>query len=209
MSDLVQGTEEWHAARCGRITASRIADVMARTKSGYGAGRKNYMAELVVERMTEAPTEGFVSAEMRWGIEQEPSARFEYAMRCADVETIGFVLHPELDYSGASPDGLVGDDGMVEIKCPNTATHIETIETGTIKRQYLLQMQWQMACTDRQWCDFVSYDPRMRDRRLIFYRQRVERDEKLIAEIRAEVEKFHGELRGKIERLQQWAKEAT
>jgi putative phage-type endonuclease len=193
---IEQGTQEWLQQRCGRITASRIVDVMAKTKSGYGASRKSYMTELLVERVTGVPTEHYVNAAMQWGTDQEPHAREEYAMRYGvDVEQTGYVAHPAMDFAGASPDGLVGYDGLVEIKCPATATHIETILNGKVPRKYLLQMQWQMACTASDWCDFVSYDPRINDARLNLYCTRVQRDNALIAEIESEVRKFEEELR--------------
>lgn len=189
---MKQRTEEWFQARLGRVTASRIADVMAKTKSGYGAGRKNYMAELLVERLTGETAESFVSSAMQWGTDHEDEARAEYEF-VADclVDEVGFVEHPTL-FSGASPDGLVGEDGMVEIKCPNTATHIETLLSGTVDRKYRLQMQWQMECSGRQWCDFVSYDPRLAGHEIRVIR--VERDAKLIEQITHEVEVFLVEL---------------
>jgi putative phage-type endonuclease len=160
------------------------------------------MTELLVERVTGVPTEHYVNAAMQWGTDQEPNAREEYEIRYGvEVELVGYVAHPEMDYAGASPDGLVGDDGLIEIKCPATATHIETILGGKVPRKYLLQMQWQMSCTDRQWCDFVSYDPRIDDARLNLYCTRVQRDDALIAEIEAEVRKFEQELQIMQERL--------
>lgn len=167
--DCIQGTPEWHSARAGRVTASRIADLTAKTKSGWGAGRANYLAELVAERLTGTVAEGFSSAAMKWGTDMEPEARTSYSfMRDQEVTPVGFVIHPTIEMSGASPDGLVGDDGLVEIKCPNTATHIETLLSGTVPEKYIKQMQWQMACTGRKWCDFVSYDPRLPARMQLF-----------------------------------------
>jgi putative phage-type endonuclease len=199
---IEQGTAEWKQQRCGKITASRIADVMAKTKSGYGASRKTYMTELLVERVTGVPTEHYVNAAMQWGTDQEPNAREEYEVRYGvEVELVGYVSHPAIDFAGASPDGLVETEGMVEIKCPATATHIETILGGKVPRKYLLQMQWQMACTVRQWCDFASYDPRIDDARLNLYCTRVQRDDALIAEIEAEVRQFEQELQIMQERL--------
>lgn len=161
--EVEQGTDEWRQVRCGRITASRIGDLMATTRSGPAASRKNYIAELVAERLTGQPQDGgFVSAAMQWGIDQEQFAIGTYeAKRDAWVTRVGFVTHPDIEMAGCSPDGLVDDDGMVQVKCPNTATHIATIRGGPIDRKYLLQMQWEMACTGRAWSDFVSYDPRL------------------------------------------------
>jgi putative phage-type endonuclease len=198
---MIQGSAEWHQARCGKVTASRIADVMARTKTGYGAGRANYMAELVAERLSGVPAEGFTNSAMAWGTEQEPEARRAYEFwRNAEVEETGFVPHPKIAMSGASPDGLVGSDGLVEIKSPNTATHLETLLGSPIDRKYLLQMQWQMACTGRAWCDFVSFDPRLPEVYKM-YIYRVTADAALQSEIEAEVRKFLDELDAKVSEL--------
>lgn len=191
---MEQRSDDWFAARLGKVTASRVADLMSRTKSGYSASRTNYAAQLVAERLTGYREPTFVSAAMAHGTDTEPQARaaYEFETGLSVVET-GFVDHPSIGMSGASPDGLVGDDGLVEIKCPNTATHIETLRGGSIARKYLLQMQWQMACTERQWCDFASYDPRM-PIEMQLHVTRVERDDDLIAEIAAEVTAFLNEV---------------
>ncbi|MCJ8335593.1 MAG: YqaJ viral recombinase family protein [Epibacterium sp.] len=189
-----QGTPEWHAERCGKVTASRIADVMAKTKSGPGAARKNYMAELLTERLTGQPRESFTSSAMQWGTDTEPQARAMYALEYnVDVVEVGFVPHPDLAKAGASPDGLVYDDGLVEIKCPNTATHIETLRTEKIDRRYILQMNWQMICTGREWCDFVSFDPRLPDAMQMFVKT-VLLDGDLSVEINQSVADFLAEL---------------
>lgn len=160
--DCEQGSPEWHAARCGKVTASRLADVTAKTRSGWGAGRANYAAELVAERLTGQQAERFTNAAMQWGTEKEAEARTLYAfMKSVTVLTVGCVRHPTIADALASPDGLVGAEGLVEIKCPNTATHIESLLGGEIDAKYIKQMQFQMACTGRKWCDFVTYDPRM------------------------------------------------
>lgn len=167
--NCVQGTPEWHAARAGRVTASRMADLTAKTRTGFGASRANYLAELVAERLTGTVAESFTNAAMKWGTEMEPEARSAYSfMLDKEVVPVGFVIHPTIEMAGASPDGLVGDDGLVEIKCPNTATHIDTLLTGAVPDKYIKQMQWQMACTGRKWCDFVSYDPRLPARMQMF-----------------------------------------
>lgn len=202
MDDIVQGTPEWHAIRLGKVTASRVADVIAMTKSGPGAARKNYEAELIAERLTGQPAQRFTNAAMEWGTATEAEARAAYAFHTdADVTEIGFVAHPTIADSGASPDGLVGSDGLVEIKCPNTATHIDTMLGGTVPGKYLTQMQWQMACTGRQWCDFVSFDPRLPERQRLFIR-RVDRDQERIEELQSEVVKFLAEMAVKIEKLE-------
>ena len=191
---MKQRTDEWHEARLGKVTASRISDIMTKTKSGYGAGRKNYMAELIAERLTGTWANGFTSAAMERGTEVEPIARAEYEFETDTVVAeVGFIDHPTIEMSGASPDGLIDYDGMIEIKCPNTATHIDTLITKQIAKKYMLQMQWQMACAGRLWCDFVSYDNRLPEE----YRQciiRVDRDEILCAEMNLEIQIFLGHL---------------
>lgn len=195
MLDLAeQRSEQWFSDRAGCVTASRIADVMAKTAKGYGAGRANYMADLIAERLTGIPKQGFMNAAMQHGTDTEPQARAMYELEhgVTVVET-GFVPHPTLGNTGASPDGLVGDDGLVEIKCPNTATHIDTLRGAPIDRKYLLQMHWQMLCTERQWCDFASFDPRL-PLEMQLHVRRVELDAELAEEITAEVTKFLSEL---------------
>ena len=204
MSDPIvslQGTPEWIAARIGKVTASRISDMMAKTKSGWGASRKNYAAELLAERLTAQAAEGYVSFEMKRGIELEPEARAAYEWyRDETVELTGFVAHPRIALSGASPDGLVGKDGLVEFKCPNTATHVATLLGGEISNDYILQCQFQMACTGRKWDDWVSYDPRLPEHMRLFVR-RVPRDEEKIAEIEREVQAFIAEIDETVNKL--------
>lgn len=191
---LEQGTDEWFAARLGKITASRVSDVMAKTRSGYGASRKNYMMELLCQRLTGNREDGFTSAAMQRGIDMEPVARAAYEIATgADVDTVGFVVHPEFQDMGASPDGLVGDEGMIEIKCPNTAQHVACIQSGEPDSKYWWQMQFQMYCTGRKWCDFVSFDDRMPEELQLFV-VRVERDDQAIADLRDECLEFLGEL---------------
>lgn len=201
MSEIVQGSEEWLAVRVGKVTASRVADVTARTKTGYGASRANYMAELIAERLTGEPAERFTNAAMKWGTEQEPDARVAYEFRVdAEVVQVGFVPHPAIAMTGASPDGLVGEDGLVEIKCPNTSTHIETLLGQKVPGKYITQMMWQLACTGRQWCDFVSFDPRMPEHMRLFVK-RVHRDDALIASLENDVAGFLAELDQKVTEL--------
>jgi putative phage-type endonuclease len=156
---MEQRTEEWFAARCGKVTASRVADIIAKTKSGPSASRENYLAQLVCERMTGKPAESYSNSAMQWGTDTEPFARAAYEARMDILVTeVGFIDHPWITMSGASPDGLA-NEGMVEIKCPNTATHIQTLLDRKVPEKYITQMMWQMACADRPWCDFVSFDP--------------------------------------------------
>lgn len=185
-----QRSPEWYAARLGKLTASRIAEALATTKTGWGASRANVRAELVCERLTGSPADNYVNAAMQWGIDQEPAARAAYEFfRDCDVELIAFVDHPRIAMSGASPDGYVGRDGLVEVKCPQTAQHIETLLGESIPDRYRKQMLWQMACTGRQWCDFVSFDPRL-PAAMQLHVQRVERDDKEIAKLEKDVELF-------------------
>lgn len=203
--DLEQRSEEWHQIRLGKVTASRIGDLTAKTRSGWGASRKNYMAQLTAERLTGIPASTFTNAAMQWGTDTEPFAREAYEIATGElVEEIGFVLHPDIEHSGASPDGLVGDQGLLEIKCPNTATHIDTLLAPSIDKKYQQQMQWQMACTGREWCDFVSFDPRMPPA-LQMFKVRVIRDEKAIAELEVMVRDFLAELVDQVKRLQELA----
>ncbi len=198
---MIQGSQEWLQLRAGKVTASRVADIVAKTKSGYSASRANYMAQLITERLTGEPVETFTNAAMAWGTEMEPEARRAYEFyKAVDVEQVPFVSHPTIGDSGASPDGLIGVDGLVEIKAPLTATHIETLTSRTVPAKYITQMMWQLACTGRAYCDFVSYDPRMPES-MRFFCVRVERDDQLIAELEAEVIKFLAEVRAKVDEL--------
>jgi len=196
-----QRTPEWFAARLGKATASRIADVMAKTKTGYGASRENYLMELALERITNAQAPSFMNAAMQWGVDQEPAARSAYEATTGNFVTeVGMIDHPTIPMSGASPDGFVGDDGLIEIKCPESKKHLKTLSTRKPDGDYVYQMQWQMACTGRQWCDFVSYDPRFPDHlQLIIVR--VSRDDDMIAKVEKEVSVFLDEVTKTVERI--------
>lgn len=198
---IEQGTEAWQAQRRGKVTASRVADVIKKTKSGYSTSRKNYAAQLLCERLTGKTAEGFSNAAMAWGIEKEPEARVAYEfMKNATVEQVSFIDHPSIDMSGASPDGLVGEDGLIEIKCCNTATHLETLMSGEIDPDYITQIQWQLACSGRKWCDYVGFDPRLPAHLQLFIK-RVERDQRTIIDLESEVSGFLRELAAQIARL--------
>ena len=159
---MKQGSPEWHMARLGNVTGSRCHDVVARTKSGYSMSRQRYMDELAEERLTGVPSEKFVSKDMLWGIQTEPHARARYEFEyMVDVEEVGSIPHPTIQNASASPDGLVGDKGLIEIKCPRTTTMINTVLSNAIPDNYVTQMNWQLACTQRDWCDFVMFDPRL------------------------------------------------
>lgn len=206
--NVIQGSEAWFAQRLGKVTASRLADVVAKVKSGESASRANYRAELVAERLTGKQAEGFSNAAMKWGTDCEPLARAAYEAEFGVfvVET-GMVHHPVIAMSGASPDGLVLADGTLEIKCPDTKTHIETVLSGKAPAKYMPQMQWQLACTQRAWCDFASFDPRMPSDMQLFV-VRVHRDAALIAEYEAEVIRFLAEVDEIVDRLNKWKKAA-
>lgn len=199
---MEQRSAEWHAARLGKVTASKVADVVARTRTGYAASRANYMAQLVCERLTGKPTEGFSNAAMEWGVEQEVAARDAYSARVGELVTeVGFIDHPAIKMAGASPDGIVGA-GIVEIKCPSTATHIEYLFEREPPQKYFYQMQWQMACTGAEWCDWVSYDPRMPENLQLLI-VRIPRDTDCIAMLEKEVSEFLAELDDKVAKLKE------
>lgn len=199
-----QGSPEWKQARYGWVGASQVADVLAKLKGGKGeaAVRRNLKARVVAERLTGSPyQDDYISKEMQWGMDNEASARAEYECRAGCfVERTGFIVHPEIDYTGASPDGLVGGEGLLELKCPNTATHIGYILADIVPAEYQPQMLWQMACTCRQWCDFVSFDPRLPAHLQLFIK-RFPRDDKRIAEMEREVVKFLAEVDDVLARL--------
>ena len=198
---IEQGSPEWFAQRLGKVTASRVADVIAKTKTGYSTSRDNYMAQLVCERLTGQKGDSFTNAAMQHGTETEPLARAAYeALKDVLVDEVGFVPHPSIKMAGASPDGLVNDDGLIEIKCPNTATHIDTLLSESVPTKYFTQMQFQMACTGREWCDFVSFDNRLPEELQLFVK-RVPRDDVYIRLIEAEIVQFIAELDEKIEKL--------
>lgn len=195
---MQQGTAEWFAAKVGKVSASRMGDLMARTQKGWGAPRKHYLAEKVAERLTGKTREKKRIASLEQRLEIEPDARAAYEFyRNVDVDLVGFIPHPTIANAGASPDGLIGLSGGVEIKCPDTDTHIEILTSGGIDRDYLLQMQFGMACTGRQWWDFVSFDPNMPEE-LNLYVRRVGRDDQLIAEIETNVIQFLEEVDQKV-----------
>ena len=199
---IEQGTPEWHQLRLGKVTASRVSDVMAKIKTGESASRKNYRAELVVQRLTGMPSESFTNAAMEWGTATEPMARIAYEIaKEVLVEQVGFIEHPTIAMFGCSPDGLV-HDGMIEIKCPNSATHIEYLTDNKAPAKYINQMQCQMAVTGRKWCDFVSFDPRLPEDLQLFV-VRVERDQKYIDSMEVEVVEFLTEVEGMVNQLKE------
>lgn len=201
MTEVVQGSPEWFAQRCGKATASRISDIVAKTKTGYSTSRANYMAQLIVERMTQTVAESYSNAAMEWGVENEQFARAAYEAKTGNmVDQVSAIDHPRIAMSAASPDGLVGDDGCLEIKCPNTATHIDTILGEEPAKKYYDQMQWQMVCTNRKWCDFVSFDPRMPSHLQLFIK-RIERNDDYVEQLEKEVVQFLIEVEYKVKKL--------
>jgi len=202
--DCEQGSDVWAEARCGKVTASRAGDVIATTqRAGEAAPRRLYRGELLSEILTGKPYPQHVTKEMLWGIEQERYARDAYeAARNLMVDTCGFVLHGHIERFGASPDGLVGDDGMIQIKCPNTTTHLAWMLGKTIPLDHMPQMLAELACTGRKWCDFVSYDPRLPAHLQLFV-CRMERNESFVMALEQEVIHFNAELDDVLRQLPQ------
>lgn len=191
---IIQGSQEWLLERCGKATASRIADIIATTKSGPSASRTNYAAQLVAERLTGVPAESFKSPAMEWGTATEAEAKAAYAFYTGrEVEEVSFIPHPTIPFAGASPDGHIGEDGALEAKCPNSSTHIDTLLGANVPKKYITQIQWQMACNGRQWTDFISFDPRLPESMRLFVK-RVHRDPALIADLEAQVTAFLAEV---------------
>tara|TARA_R110002126_G_scaffold98510_10_gene229363 strand:- start:1847 stop:2446 length:600 start_codon:yes stop_codon:yes gene_type:complete len=188
---MEQGSLEWLALRAGKVTASRVSDVMAKTTT---AAYQNYMADLIAERLTGQKAESFTNAAMQWGVDKEPQARVEYEIKTGSlVEQVAFVEHPTIQMFGCSPDGYVGDDGLIEIKCPNTSTHIDYIRQDKAPTKYVNQMQCQMAVTGRKWCDFVSFDPRLPEKLQLFI-VRLDRDDEYISKMEVVVQEFLNEV---------------
>ncbi|MDT4794352.1 putative phage-type endonuclease [compost metagenome] len=194
-ADTSQRSELWWSSRLGKVTASKVKDVMAKGRGGApSATRTNYMMQLLCERLTGTREEGFTSAAMARGTELEPLARTAYELFAdGEVTETGLILHPRIDGFGASPDGMVGERGLLEIKCPNTATHVLTLQSGVHDSTYDWQMLAQMACTDRDWVDFVSFDDRLPEE-LQYFCARFQRDERRIREMETEVKLFLEEL---------------
>ena len=194
---IQQGTEEWHQLRLGKVTASRVADILAKTKSGASASRGNYLIELALQRVTKTIEESYTNSAMEWGVATEPQARVAYEVSTGNfVDQIAFVNHPTIEGFGCSPDGLVGE-GLIEIKCPNSATHWSYIKANEPPQKYIIQMQAQMAVTGAKWCDFVSFDPRMPERSQLLI-IRVNRDNEFIAEMENDIKQFLSEVEAEV-----------
>ena len=190
MTEIEQRSEAWFQARLGKVTASAVADVLAKTKTGVSASRGNYLIKLAIQRVTGQIEESYTNDAMQWGIDNEDQARVAYEVASGNfVDQVGFVDHEIIDWFGCSPDGLVDNDGLVEIKCPNSATHWEYFKSKEVPKKYFIQMQAQMSCTGRKWCDFVSFDPRMPERSQLLI-IRVPRDNTFIDLMETEVMEF-------------------
>lgn len=206
---MEQRSDAWYAAKAGKFSASEMADLLSGRGKKPTATRTNLIAKKVAERLTGVMERGFTSAAMQHGIDFEDEARDLYFIhRELPIEEEGFIDHPAIPFSGCSPDGMVADDGLVEIKCPNTATHIDYLRTKKVPNKYLYQMQWQMAVTGRQWCDFVSYDPRMPEH-LCLLVIRVPRDDELIAELEEAVTEAVKEVEDIINELNEVSNESN
>lgn len=203
--DFPQGSHEWLAARSGLVTASRISDVIAKIKTGEAAARRDYRTQLVAEILTGRPQDdGYMSDEMRWGTEQEPFARAAYEVHSSVlVDQVGLVMHPRIDRAAASPDGIAGR-GVLEIKCPKTATHLQYLLDRRAPSKYVPQMMWQLACTELDYAHFVSFDPRLPQKMQLLV-VRVPRDDSLIASIEAEVQAFLSEVDRMLETIRRFA----
>jgi putative phage-type endonuclease len=204
-----QGTEEWFQQRLGKVTASRISDVIAKTKTGVSTSRQNYLIQLVSERLTGKKTDSYTNQAMQDGTEREPIARKLYESKTNSIVTeVGFFDHPVIKNSGASPDGAVNSEeegkyaGLIEIKCPIETTHTNTLMSKSVPTKYIPQMQWQMACTNAKWVDFISFNPNFPDELQVFIK-RLDRDDDYIAELETEVIKFLEEIEQTIIKLKE------
>jgi len=196
-----QGTPEWHELRRGKVTASRVADILAKTKTGPSASRQNYLIELALQRTTKTIEPSYTNAAMEWGTQTEPQARVAYEVKTGNfVDQVAFIDHPTIAGFGCSPDGLVGEN-LIEIKCPNSATHWEYFKAKEPPKKYFIQMQAQMAVTGAKWCDFVSFDPRMPERSQLLI-VNVPRDEAFIAEMEAEIQIFLNEVNVEVKLME-------
>jgi putative phage-type endonuclease len=197
-----QGSEAWHQMRLGKVTASRVADLLAKTKTGPSASRGNYLIELALQRVTKTIEESYTNAAMEWGTQTEPQARVAYEVKTGNfVDQVAFIDHPTIAGFGCSPDGIVDADGLIEIKCPNSATHWSYIKANEPPNKYFIQMQAQMAVTGAKWCDFVSFDPRMPERSQLLV-VRVMRDPEYILYMEAEIVQFLKEVEKEVQLME-------
>lgn len=202
---MEQRTAEWFQARLGKVTASNIYNVLSKTAKGTPTNKyEDYKIKLITERLTEEVSQFYTTPAMQWGIEHEEDALKEYAfIYDTEITQCGFIQHPTIKMAGASPDGFIGDDGLVEVKCPQSPNHLRFFIDDNIKPEYRAQMQFQMACTGRKWCDFISYDPRF-TRQSTYLRmkiKRIHRDEEQIEQINQAVEVFLAEIEQEMEKI--------
>jgi putative phage-type endonuclease len=196
-----QRTTEWNLQRLGNVTASRVADILAKTKTGASASRQNYLIELALQRVTGAIPQSFTSDAMQWGIDNEAQARVAYEIKTGNfVDQVGFIKHPTIEYFGASPDGIIDSNGLVEIKCMQPKGHWEVIKTKEIPKNYWIQQQAQLSCTNREWNDYVGFNPIFPDRSQLFIK-RTYRDEVFISEMEAEIKKFLDEVEVEVKQM--------
>jgi len=199
MTDIIQGTDAWHQLRLGKVTASRVADILAKTKTGTSASRGNYLIELALQRVTGNIEPTYINEAMQRGTQEEPLARIAYEVHTNTfVDQVAFIDHPTIEWFGASPDGLIDTNGMVEIKNPNSSTHWATIKADEIPNKYYIQMMAQLSCTGREWNDYVSFDSRFPERSQL-YIKRLYRDDKYIAEMESEIKRFLEEVSIEVE----------
>lgn len=201
---MEQRTDEWYKARLGKVTASKVSAVLAKKDS---ATRADYLTDLVLERLTGTQQEFYQNEAMQWGTDTEPQARMAYEAETSNlVDELGFIDHPTIANFGCSPDGVIGESGLIEIKCPNSKTHLSTLLSGKAPTKYIPQMQTQMAVMNRQWCDFVSFDPRLPEDLQLFV-IRVNRDDEYIAKLEEEVTAFLEEVESTVTKLLEKSKE--
>jgi putative phage-type endonuclease len=199
---IEQGTPEWHELRRGKVTASRVADILAKTKTGPSASRQNYLIELALQRITKTIQPSYTNDAMAWGTATEPQARVAYEVKTGNfVDQVPFIDHPTIEWFGCSPDGLVDKDGLLEIKCPNSATHWEYFKAKEPPKKYFIQMQAQMSVTGAKWCDFVSFDPRMPERSQLLV-VNVPRDYEFINYMNAEIQQFLNEVEAEVKLME-------
>ncbi|QEE11715.1 YqaJ viral recombinase family protein [Bartonella krasnovii] len=202
---MEQRTAEWFQARLGKVTASNVYNVLSKTAKGMPTSKyEDYKIKLMTERLTEEISQSYITPAMQWGIDYEEDPLREYAfIYDTEVTRCGFIQHPTIQMAGASPDGLIGEDGLIEIKCPQSSNHLRFFIDGNIKSEYYAQMQFQMACTGRKWCDFMSYNPNFvgKSTGLRMKIKRINRDEEQIEQINQAVEIFLAEIDQEMQKI--------
>ena len=198
---IEQGTKEWFDLRLGKVTASRVADILAKTKTGASASRQNYLIELALQRITGTFEQSFTSQAMQDGVDRESQARVLYEVTTGEfVDQVPFIDHPTIQGFGASPDGLVQEKGLIEVKCRNNANHWEVIKADEIPKKYWIQMQAQLSCSGREWNDYVGYNPNFPDKSKLFVK-RVYRDGEFIIFMETEIKQFLAEVEAEVQQM--------